>query len=51
MADLASFDEAQSAWVVDAGTYKLSVGASSRDIRATANVKVGASKQTVNKAL
>ena len=50
-ADLASFDEAQSAWVVDAGTYKLSVGASSRDIRATANVKVGASKQTVNKAL
>ncbi len=31
--DLASFDNDQSAWVVDPGTYTILVGASSRDIR------------------
>jgi len=51
IADLASFDEAQSAWVVDAGTYKISVGASSRDIRTTAEVEVEASTRTVSKSL
>ena len=50
-ADLASFDEAQSAWIVDAGTYKFQVGASSRDIRSTADVNIVASKQVVSKAL
>ena len=50
-ADLASFDEAQSAWVVDAGTYNLLVGASSRDIRATSQINVEASKKTVSKSL
>ena len=47
--DLASFDEAQSAWVVDAGTYNFHVGASSRDIKATlaADVK-GSVKKTHN---
>jgi beta-glucosidase len=50
-ADLASFDEAQSAWVVDAGNYKLMIGASSRDIRATLNVDVEASTRKVNEAL
>ena len=38
--DLASFDEAGSQWLVEAGTYTFAVGASSRDIRgrATANI-------------
>ena len=40
-ADLASFDEAVSAWVVAEGEYQFLVGASSQDIKATltANVK------------
>ena len=40
-ADLASFDEAASAWVVAEGEYQFLVGASSADIKATlpANVK------------
>ncbi len=35
--DLASFDGASSAWVVEAGTYAVKVGASSEDIRQTAS--------------
>ena len=40
-ADLASFDETASAWVVAEGEYQFLVGASSADIKATlpANVK------------
>ena len=34
--DLASFDEANSRWLTEAGTYTFEIGASSRDIRGTA---------------
>ena len=34
--DLASFDEANSRWLAEAGTYTFEIGASSRDIRGTA---------------
>jgi beta-glucosidase len=34
--DLASFDEASSSWVAEAGSYSVKVGASSEDIRQTA---------------
>lgn len=47
-ADLASYDEASSSWVVDAGNYKFLVGASSRDIKATLNADVAASSQKTN---
>jgi len=36
--DFASFDEAASAWVAEAGTYTVKVGASSEDIRQTATI-------------
>jgi beta-glucosidase len=35
--DLASFDEAARAWIAEAGTYTVKVGASSEDIRQTAS--------------
>ncbi len=38
--DIASFDEELSAWVVEAGTYEIRVGASSEDIRGTVSFKV-----------
>lgn len=38
--DLASFDDTQSAWRRDAGTYTLLVGASSRDIRSELPIEV-----------
>lgn len=38
--DLASFNEKQSAWVVDKGSYTFCIGSSSRDIRCTATVKI-----------
>lgn len=43
-ADLASFDEAASAWVVAEGEYQFLIGASSQDIKATlkANAKAPA---------
>ncbi len=50
-ADLASFDEAQSAWVVDAGTYTFKVGASSRDIRAELAAEVKGSVAKANAVL
>ncbi len=40
-ADLSSFDSEKSAWIVDAGTYTVKIGASSRDIRKSATFKVG----------
>ncbi|OCX54871.1 glycosyl hydrolase [Mucilaginibacter sp. PPCGB 2223] len=39
-ADLAYFDESVKKWVVEPGQYKISVGASSRDIRASAIITV-----------
>ena len=49
--DLASFDEAQSAWVVDAGTYNFHVAASSRDIKATLAADVKGSVKKANNVL
>ncbi len=49
--DLASFDEAKSAWVVDAGTYTFKVGASSRDIKAELKADVKASTKKANNVL
>ena len=51
VADLASFSEAESAWVVDGGQYKLHIGASSRDIRAEVAAEVAAQKTAVSKVL
>ena len=49
--ELASFDEAASAWKVDAGTYTFGFGASSRDIRCTATAEAAASETPVNRVL
>ena len=49
--DLASFDEEQSAWIVDAGTYQFLIAASATDIRATASLKVDALKEPTTNAL
>ena len=50
-ADLASFNEAKSAWVVDKGTYQFLLGASSRDIRATLSAPVKAHETKINNVL
>ena len=44
--DLASFNEANSQWVADAGTYVIKAAAAVDDIRATATYKL---KKTFNK--
>lgn len=49
--DLASYDEAQSAWVVDAGNYTFHIGASVADIRATASLRVDAMTEKTSNAL
>lgn len=49
--DLASYDEAASAWVVTPGNYKFLVGASSRDIKATLEAEVAAATQKTNNIL
>ena len=49
--DLASFDEAQSTWVVDAGTYNFHIAASSRDIKATLAADVKGSVKKANNVL
>ena len=48
---LASFDEQNSQWLADGGQYDFHVGASSRDIRCTATVKVGEYTEKVSNAL
>ena len=47
-ADLASFDESASAWVVAEGTYQFLVGVSSQDIKATLTADVKALTQKAN---
>ena len=47
-ADLASFDEAASAWVVAEGEYQFLVGASSQDIKATLTANAKAQQTKVN---
>ncbi len=49
--DLASFDESQSAWVVDPGTYTVKVGANVEDILGTATIKVKGSIEPVNNVM
>jgi len=47
--DLASFDEAGSQWLTEAGTYTFRIGNSSRNILATASMKVNEyTEQTTN---
>ncbi len=48
---LASFDEAGSQWLTDAGQYSFNIGASSRDIRCTVNTKISRYTEKVSKAL
>ena len=50
-ADLASFDEAVSAWVVAEGEYQFLVAASAQDVKATLPVSVKASTAKVNDVL
>lgn len=49
-ADLASFAETENAWIVEAGTYTLKVGANSRDIKAELSTEVAAKTTPVSKA-
>ena len=38
--DLASFNEQRNSWITEPGTYRFRIGASSRDIRQEANVRI-----------
>ena len=49
--DLASFDEAGSQWLAEAGTYTFRIGASSRDIQATASLKLNEYIEKTSNAL
>ena len=49
--DLASFDEAHSQWLAEAGTYTFRIGSSSRDIKVTAITKVSEYTEKVNNAM
>ncbi len=48
---LASFDEAGSRWLTEAGDYTFAVGNSSRDIALTAQIKLGEYTEPVNNVL
>ena len=48
---LASFDEAGSQWLAEAGQYTFRIGASSSDIRCTATARVGQYTEKVSNAL
>ena len=49
--DLASFDEAGSQWLTEAGTYTFRIGANSRDIKATASLKLPEYTEKTSNAL
>jgi beta-glucosidase len=49
--DLASFDEANSQWLTEAGTYTFRIGNSSRDIQCTATAKVNEYTEKTTNAL
>ncbi len=49
--DLASFDEANSQWLTEAGTYTFRIGASSRDIRATLSLALKEYTEKTSNAL
>lgn len=49
--DLASFDEANSQWMTEAGQYAFQIGASSRDIRTTVNAKLTEYTEKVSNVL
>ena len=49
--DLASFDETNSQWLTEAGTYTFHIGASSRDIRCTAEAKLAEYTEKTTNAL
>ncbi len=49
--DLASFDEAGSQWITEAGQYLFKVGNSSRDIKLTAPLKITEYTESVNNVM
>ena len=49
--DLASFDEANSQWLSEAGTYTFRIGASSRDIKATVSLPLKEYTEKTSNAL
>lgn len=49
--DLASFDEAHSQWLAEAGTYTFAIGSSSRDIKITATAKLTEYTEQVHNAM
>lgn len=49
--DLASFDESQSAWVVDEGSYQFLFAASAADVRCTSSLKVSGMTEKTSNAL
>ena len=49
--DLASYDEANSQWLTEGGTYTFRIGASSRDIRQTVTAKVAQYTEKTSDAL
>ena len=51
MRDFASFDEANSQWLTEAGIYIFRIGASSRDIHATASLKLNEYTEKCSQAL
>lgn len=49
--DLASYDEASSSWIVDAGNYKFQIAASSTDVKAVLHADVVAATEKANDIL
>ena len=49
--DLASFDEAGSQWMTEAGTYTFRIGSSSRDIKCTTSLKLSEYTEKTTNAL